>query len=71
MVLFQLLLIGCVTTSKVPNQFQYRVEFVNENTGFKGYGKWNDSKSLIEEWIQFGNEKYPELKHTLGVKKVN
>ncbi len=47
----------------------YRVEFKSKITGYKGHGNWFSDSLLVDVWIRYGNQEYPEIKHEIGVKK--
>lgn len=61
----RLLLILILLTS--CSQQMYRVEWTTPS-GFEHHGSWQRDSVFIKDWVDYCNEKYPEIPHKVGIK---
>lgn len=61
-----LIIIAIIISSCNANDKLYRIEFENTNTGYKGFGKWNDDIEVISDWVDFLNLEYPYMDHVIS-----
>lgn len=47
---------------------QYRVSWVNPETGVKGHGEWFTDYQTAAAWCDLENKNYPKIVHSLEAK---